>query len=108
MSAPADWDWSLRVFDHVDLRAGDYRESVRFYETVLAPLGIRKLFEDDESACFANFNVVRDRPPTRALHLCFHARAREQVDASTAPACRRASARTARPATATTRPATTP
>jgi catechol 2,3-dioxygenase-like lactoylglutathione lyase family enzyme len=80
VSAPADWDWSLRIFDHVDLHAGDYRESVRFYETVLAPLGIRKLLEDDESACFANFNVVRGRGATANLHLCFHARAREQVD----------------------------
>jgi catechol 2,3-dioxygenase-like lactoylglutathione lyase family enzyme len=75
------WDWSRRIFDHVDLAAGDFAESVRFYETVLAPLGIPKLFEDDESACFANFNVVRDRAPTRELHLCFHARRREQVDA---------------------------
>jgi catechol 2,3-dioxygenase-like lactoylglutathione lyase family enzyme len=74
------WDWSLRIFDHIDVQAGDYAESVRFYETVLAALGIPKLFEDDEAACFANFNVVRGRPPTRDLHLCFHARRREQVD----------------------------
>jgi catechol 2,3-dioxygenase-like lactoylglutathione lyase family enzyme len=81
VSGAEAWDWSLRIFDHVDVNAGDFAASVRFYETVLAPLGIRKLFEDDESACFANFNVVRGRPPTRDLHLCFHARAAEQVDA---------------------------
>jgi catechol 2,3-dioxygenase-like lactoylglutathione lyase family enzyme len=81
VSGAEAWDWSLRIFDHVDLGASDFAASVRFYETVLAPLGIRKLFEDDESACFANLNVVRGRPPTRDLHLCFHARAREQVDA---------------------------
>jgi catechol 2,3-dioxygenase-like lactoylglutathione lyase family enzyme len=75
-----DWDWSLRVFDHVDLHAGDYAASVRFYETVLASLGIRKLFEDEEGACFANFNVVRGRVATTNLHLCFHARAKQQVD----------------------------
>ena len=80
MSAGEDWDWSLRVFDHVDLRAADYAESVRFYEEVLAPLGIRKLSEDPESACFANFNVVRGRSATANLHLCFHARAKDQVD----------------------------
>jgi hypothetical protein len=45
------WDWSRRIFDHVDLRASDFAASVRFHETVLAPLGIRKLFEDGESAC---------------------------------------------------------
>jgi Glyoxalase/Bleomycin resistance protein/Dioxygenase superfamily len=80
MSAAEDWDWSLRIFDHVDLHAGDFAASVRFYEIVLAPLGIPRLFEDDESACFANFNVVRGRAATENLHLCFHARAKEQVD----------------------------
>jgi catechol 2,3-dioxygenase-like lactoylglutathione lyase family enzyme len=80
MSASAEWDWSLRVFDHVDLQAADYAQSVRFYEAVLTPLGIRKLFEDEESACFANFNVVRGRAATANLHLCFHARAKARVD----------------------------
>jgi hypothetical protein len=42
------WDWSLRVFDHVDVHASDYAESVRFYETVLAPLRIPKLVEREE------------------------------------------------------------
>ena len=41
------WDWSVRIFDHVDVHASDYAESVRFYETVLAPLGIPKLAEGD-------------------------------------------------------------
>jgi catechol 2,3-dioxygenase-like lactoylglutathione lyase family enzyme len=75
-----DWDWSLRIFDHVDLHAGDYAASVRFYDAVLAPL-VRKLFADEQSACFANFNVVRGRGATQNLHLCFHARAKGQVDA---------------------------
>jgi catechol 2,3-dioxygenase-like lactoylglutathione lyase family enzyme len=80
VGAAEEWDWSLRIFDHVDLHAGDFGASVRFYETVLAPLGIRKLSEDDESACCANFNVVRGRAATENVHLCFHARAKEQVD----------------------------
>jgi catechol 2,3-dioxygenase-like lactoylglutathione lyase family enzyme len=81
MTAADDWDWSLRIFDHIDLHAGDYAASVRFYEAVLAPLGIRKLFEAEESACFANFNVVGGRGATQNVHLCFHARAKGQVDA---------------------------
>ena len=81
MTAHDSWDWSLRVFDHVDLHASDYAESVRFYEVVLAPLGIPKLSESDEGACFANLNVVDRRPPTHELHLCFHARQKDQVDA---------------------------
>jgi catechol 2,3-dioxygenase-like lactoylglutathione lyase family enzyme len=76
-----DWDWSVRLFDHVDLHAGDYEQSVRFYETVLAPLGIPKLAVDGEGTCFTNLNVVDRRPPTQNLHLCFFARSREQVDA---------------------------
>ena len=42
-----DWDWSLRIFDYVDVHASDYAESVRFYETVLSPLGIPKLAEGE-------------------------------------------------------------
>jgi hypothetical protein len=30
----SEWDWTLRVFDHVQLNASDYTASVRFYETV--------------------------------------------------------------------------
>ena len=80
MSA-TDWDWSLRTFDHVDVFAGDFAESVRFYATVLAPLGIPKLLEREAEACFTNLNVVDRQPPTQNLHLCFYAREKEQVDA---------------------------
>jgi catechol 2,3-dioxygenase-like lactoylglutathione lyase family enzyme len=83
LSSPTveQWDWSLRIFDHVDLQAGDFAESVRFYETVLSPLGIPKLAEHGGGACFANLNIVAGRPATQNIHLCFHARARDQVDA---------------------------
>jgi catechol 2,3-dioxygenase-like lactoylglutathione lyase family enzyme len=76
-----DWDWSRRVFDHVDVHASDYEESVRFYEIVLAPLGIPKLLERDDWTCFTNLNVVDRRPGTQNLHLCLHARGKAQVDA---------------------------
>jgi catechol 2,3-dioxygenase-like lactoylglutathione lyase family enzyme len=81
VNAAEEWDWSLRIFDHVDLHASDYAESVRFYETVLAPLGIPKLYEHAEGACFTNLNIVDRRPPTQNLHLCFYARQKEQIDA---------------------------
>jgi predicted lactoylglutathione lyase len=55
-----DWDWSRRVLDHVDVHASEWSEG---------------------SACFTNLNVLDGRPPTTALHLCFHARSRETVDA---------------------------
>ena len=75
-----DWDWSLRVFDHVEVHASDYSESVRFYETVLAPLGIPNLGQREDWTCFTNLNVVDRTPATENLHLCFHARRKEQVD----------------------------
>jgi catechol 2,3-dioxygenase-like lactoylglutathione lyase family enzyme len=81
VSAADDWDWSKRVFDHVDVRASDYAESVRFYETVLAPLGIPKLVAREDWTCFTNLNVANRTPPTQNLHLCFFTRERTQVDA---------------------------
>jgi len=63
------------------VHASDYAESVRFYETVLAPLGIPKLFERDDHTAFPNFDVADRRPPTQNLHLCFFTREKAQVDA---------------------------
>ena len=36
----SDWDWTRIVIDHIDVHASNYSVSVRFYETVLTPLGI--------------------------------------------------------------------
>jgi catechol 2,3-dioxygenase-like lactoylglutathione lyase family enzyme len=78
-----EWDWSRRIFDHVEVHASDYAESVRFYETVMAPLGVPKPLVNDEEGwtSFANLNVVDRKPPTRELHLCFRAGSRDEVDA---------------------------
>jgi catechol 2,3-dioxygenase-like lactoylglutathione lyase family enzyme len=81
MNSPETWDWSLRIFDHVDVHASDYTESVRFYETVLAPLGIPRIAEGEEWACFTNLNISARQPATQNLHVCFFARGKEQVDA---------------------------
>jgi hypothetical protein len=66
MSAEA-WDWTRPVVDHMDLHAADFKRSVRFYETVLAPLGIPKLYEREGEACFTHVNVVARTPPTTGL-----------------------------------------
>jgi catechol 2,3-dioxygenase-like lactoylglutathione lyase family enzyme len=82
-----EWDWTTRVFDHVDLNTSDYTASVRFYETVLSPLGIPKLEAHEPGTSgsawtdFTNLNVIDRQPPTTNLHLCFYAKSREQVDA---------------------------
>ena len=65
---PEEWDWSRTVVDHLDLHASDFPESVRFYETVLAPLAIPKLFEREGEACFTHVNVVARTPATTELH----------------------------------------
>jgi hypothetical protein len=78
---PEEWDWTRLVVDHLDVHASRYRESVHFYEVVLAPLGIPKIFERDREACFTHFNVVDRQPSTTNLHLCFHARSKAEVDA---------------------------
>ena len=83
MSA-AEWDWSRHIVDHLDLHASDYERSVRFYATVLTPLGIPHWPEDTESeraTCFTRINVVERRPVTTGLHLCFVAKSRDEVDA---------------------------
>jgi catechol 2,3-dioxygenase-like lactoylglutathione lyase family enzyme len=77
---PEDWDWSRLVVDHLDLHVVNFAESVRFYETVLAPLEIPKLYEREGEACFTHVNVVDRTPPTQNLHLCFHARSRDEVE----------------------------
>ena len=74
------WDWSLRIFDHVEVHASDYAESVRFYETVLGALGVPRVGETDEWTAFANLNVVDSRPATTHLHICFIAHSREEVE----------------------------
>jgi catechol 2,3-dioxygenase-like lactoylglutathione lyase family enzyme len=75
------WDWSRRIFDHVDVHASDYEESVRFYETVLEPLRIPKLSEVEGVTSFPNLDVVDRQPPTQNLHVCFYARSRDEVEA---------------------------
>src|SRR5690349_20869709 len=77
-----EWDWTRIVVDHVEVSASDYAESIRFYETILEPLGIPRIRTDEaDVACFTVLDVVDRTPATRDLHLCFHARSREQVDA---------------------------
>jgi catechol 2,3-dioxygenase-like lactoylglutathione lyase family enzyme len=99
----SEWDWTLRVFDQVDLNASDYTASVGFYETVLSPLGIPKIAEHEQGTCssawtdFTNLNVMDRRPPTTNLHLCFYARSKEQVDAFHRPESRPVSGRMGAP-----------
>ena len=62
-----EWDWSRPVVDHLDVHVSDFARSVLFYETVLTPLGIPKLYEREGSACFTHVNVVASTPPTCSI-----------------------------------------
>ena len=79
-----EWDWSQHVVDHLEIHASDYDASVRFYMTVLTPLGVPSWLEDfetEQATSFTRMTVVDRRPATTGLHLCFVARSRAQVDA---------------------------
>jgi predicted lactoylglutathione lyase len=72
------------VFDHVTIRVSDHAASARFYETVLAALGLVRGAADREAARWAEFAVAPadgDAAVTRRLHIGFVAGSRAQVDA---------------------------
>jgi catechol 2,3-dioxygenase-like lactoylglutathione lyase family enzyme len=70
------------MFDHVTIRVADGDASIRFFETVLAPLQIEQSSGGGDWAEWEDFSLAADgQPPTRGLHLAFVAPSREHVDA---------------------------
>jgi catechol 2,3-dioxygenase-like lactoylglutathione lyase family enzyme len=76
-----DWDWTRVVFDHVRITVEDVAESIRFYKTVLEPLAIPPLWENEAGAQFANLVVGTKGEHSGPVHIAFVAESREQVDA---------------------------
>jgi catechol 2,3-dioxygenase-like lactoylglutathione lyase family enzyme len=71
------------MFDHVTIRATDRAASERFYDTILAPLGIDRTYRTGTFSEWRDFLLtIADRatPATRRLHVGFVAPSREQVD----------------------------
>lgn len=71
------------MFDHVTIRVGDGAASQRFYETVLATLGIERT-DAGEYAEWDDFSLApatAAKPATRNLHVAFVAPTHEHVDA---------------------------
>jgi catechol 2,3-dioxygenase-like lactoylglutathione lyase family enzyme len=64
------------VFQRVTLRATDREASERFYDTVLATLGVQRGGWGD----FAVVQADAERPATRGLHIGFGAPSRAEVD----------------------------
>jgi len=72
------------VFDHVTIRVADREASERFYDAVLATLGIARGTADGEAARWEEFALVPaddDAAVTRRLHIGFVAGSRAAVDA---------------------------
>ncbi len=72
------------MFDHVTIRVADRATSERFYDTVLATLGIYQSYRTQWFSEWEDFSVTEaadDDPPTRRLHVGFAAPSHEHVDA---------------------------
>src|SRR4051812_31036835 len=73
------------MFDHVGLRVSDFEASVRFYDTLFAPLGIERESSEGwivEWGDFAISPAEPGKPVTTGLHAGFVAPSREHVDAA--------------------------
>jgi catechol 2,3-dioxygenase-like lactoylglutathione lyase family enzyme len=71
------------VFDHVTIRVSSRSVSERFYETVLAEIGVAKTYSDEWFAEWNDFSLAEataDKHVTRRLHVGFAAPSREHVD----------------------------
>ena len=75
------------MLDHVGIQCADLAASARFYDTVLAPLGISRLMDVTEAmgygADFPDFWIGEHRTGQgfRESHIAFKARDRDAVDA---------------------------
>ena len=71
------------MFDHVTIRVFDRDASRRFYETLLAPLGLTITNAGQHFDEWDDFGIAQardDRPVTRRLHVAFVAPSRSAVD----------------------------
>ena len=72
------------MIDHFILPVSDLESSRRFYERVLAPLGLRSLPQEGAAVGFGidtwAFGIVSTAPPFPRLHVAFRARSRDAVN----------------------------
>src|SRR3954449_448733 len=71
------------MFDHVTIRVADRAASERFYDAVLAPLGIERTYRTATFSEWRDFSLTEAgaaSPATHRLHGGFVAPTREQVD----------------------------
>jgi catechol 2,3-dioxygenase-like lactoylglutathione lyase family enzyme len=79
------------MIDHVSIAVSDLSRSVRFYETVLAPLGYIRLVDTPARAAFGSKYPelwLNARPQMRSIeagtgaHICLRARTTDAIDAA--------------------------
>ncbi|MCF2523098.1 VOC family protein [Bradyrhizobium sp. G127] len=78
------------MIDHISVGVADLERSARFYETVFAPLGLKKLvalpgtvgFGKDYPEFWINLREgMKPMPPESGSHICFRARTTADVEA---------------------------
>ena len=71
------------MFDHVTIRVSDVAASERFYELVLATVGIEDPHREQAFVEWNDFSISQareEKPVTRGLHVAFFASSRAHVD----------------------------
>jgi catechol 2,3-dioxygenase-like lactoylglutathione lyase family enzyme len=71
------------MFDHVTIRVSNREESERFYNTVLATVGLDSPHSDEQYAEWGDFSLAEashEKPVTRRLHVAFWAASRSEAD----------------------------
>jgi len=78
------------MIDHISIAVADLRKSARFYDSVLAPLGMKRVADRQKTVGFGKRYPefwLNERPamaPVSAdtgIHICLRARSKEAVDA---------------------------
>ncbi len=77
------------MIDHVTFGVSDFARSVQFYDEALAPLGVKRLFDDESGPAKATgygdtrpwFWIAEHDPTSGKLHIAIRARDRAAVDA---------------------------
>src|SRR5580765_6424948 len=72
-----------RMIDHVSIRVSDRPLSERFYDAVLAPLGIEQTAWGEEGVEWSDFSLAAVEPGkglTQRLHVAFVARSHQDVE----------------------------
>jgi catechol 2,3-dioxygenase-like lactoylglutathione lyase family enzyme len=69
------------MFAHITIRVSDRAASERFYDTVLAAIGLGRKYTLPDFTVWGDFAIAEDSPPTSGLHVGFAASSRDEVDA---------------------------